>query len=546
MVLPTRTFQTIPGSPVTTIEGSNASDVLGGVNISKNLRINGKDGYDQLTLAAKKASALTAISVYGNAGNDIITTASTITGSLIQGGGDGDVIRVSSATTEVTVRGGSENDQISGLIGGTKLILNGNKGYDTLRVAGTFINSSIHGGDSDDKIIISSGILDATHIKGDKGNDTITDDGVANDLTFRNGSKICGDVGNDLITMIAATKSVVAQGDSGNDTLIGGTGADKLNGGADNDLITGGNDTALDNLQGGEGLDTFNIGAGWFLAGETIDGGDGIDTLRFTGSLSMADAVNDTHFTNKTNLERIQLDNANNSLTLGTNAAASFFNSSIPCSILCGTRNDNINATAYTESIVIFGLDGIDNITGGDGNDGLYGGDGADVLDGNAGADVLTGNLQADNFVYGAVADSASAVDGTAKTFDTITDFTTGSDKILVAGINTELTGGQAATGATVTILTTANNSLNDTTIADFAELKVAVDAKGLVGSAAGAAGGNTGLQAYIIDLTGNTGDLGTGKYLVLNNNNTNLSALDVMIQLTSGSVAAGDFSFAP
>ena len=38
MVLPTRTFQTIPGSPVTTIEGSSASDVLGGVNIGKNLR----------------------------------------------------------------------------------------------------------------------------------------------------------------------------------------------------------------------------------------------------------------------------------------------------------------------------------------------------------------------------------------------------------------------------------------------------------------------------------------------------------------------------
>ena len=143
MAILTGTFITVPGIPVTTIEGTEGSDVLGGVKIRKNLRINTMDGYDNLTVASNSGDSLNAISVYGNAGNDRITLKSTTTGSLIQGGGGGDVIRVSSAATEVTVIGGSENDEISGWIGGTNLILNGNKGFDTLNVGATFINLTI-------------------------------------------------------------------------------------------------------------------------------------------------------------------------------------------------------------------------------------------------------------------------------------------------------------------------------------------------------------------------------------------------------------------
>ena len=143
MATPTGAFTTVRGIPVTTIEGTEGSDVLGGVKIRKNLRINAKDGYDNFTVASNSGDSLNAISVYGNAGNDRITLKSTTTGSLIQGGGGGDVIRVSSAATEVTVRGGSENDEISGLIGGTNQILNGYKGFDTLNVGGTFINLTI-------------------------------------------------------------------------------------------------------------------------------------------------------------------------------------------------------------------------------------------------------------------------------------------------------------------------------------------------------------------------------------------------------------------
>lgn len=66
-------------------------------------------------------------------------------------------------------------------------------------------------------------------------------------------------------------------------------------------------------------------------------------------------------------------------------------------------------------------------LTGTNGNDTLTGAQGDDTLTGGLGADTLTGGAGADTFRYSSVADSAGSA------FDTITDFTTGVDKIDVA-----------------------------------------------------------------------------------------------------------------
>jgi hypothetical protein len=81
-------------------------------------------------------------------------------------------------------------------------------------------------------------------------------------------------------------------------------------------------------------------------------------------------------------------------------------------------------------------------------------------------------------------------------------------------------------------------NPGGDTTIANFSELATAVGSS----LSASAAGGN--LQAYVISLAGNTGALGTGTYVLVNNNNTSMDTGDLMIQLIGSSVApvAGDF----
>jgi VCBS repeat-containing protein len=76
-----------------------------------------------------------------------------------------------------------------------------------------------------------------------------------------------------------------------------------------------------------------------------------------------------------------------------------------------GTGNDTANGDA-----------GRDTLLGGAGNDALTGGAGDDYLSGDQGNDTLTGGLGADTFVFGQVGGK-----------DTITDFDTNADKILLA-----------------------------------------------------------------------------------------------------------------
>lgn len=180
------------------------------------------------------------------------------------------------------------------------------------------------------------------------------------------------------------------------------------------------------------------------------------------------------------------------------------------------------------------------SLTGSAGNDTIIGGAGNDTITGGAGADSLSGGAGNDTFVYSAVTDSAAVVTGTAVTFDSITDFAAG-DKISLAAINAVLAGGTAATGITLTTVATAAV----TVINDFAGLVTAAGT--LTASAAGAAGAATGLQAYILDLSANTGTLGAGKYLLINDNDTAMDAGDLLIQLTGTSAVptAADFILA-
>jgi phosphotransferase system HPr-like phosphotransfer protein len=205
-----------------------------------------------------------------------------------------------------------------------------------------------------------------------------------------------------------------------------------------------------------------------------------------------------------------------------------------------GEGADTINAGAATNTLN--GGAGIDTITGNTGVDTINGGGGADEIDADGGADVITTGGGADDILTAVVADSAASVAAnTTVTFDTIVDFTTGSDEFDVILLADILAGAANATGATVTALSTGAASLNDTTIATFAELKVAIDAVGLIASAAGASGAATGLQVYTIDLAGNTGALGTGRYMLLNDNDTVITATDAMFEIG----AASDFAVA-
>ncbi|MFM6845204.1 MAG: M10 family metallopeptidase C-terminal domain-containing protein, partial [Dolichospermum sp.] len=95
-----------------------------------------------------------------------------------------------------------------------------------------------------------------------------------------------------------------------------------------------------------------------------------------------------------------------------------------------------LEASTFTAKLTAIGGAGNDTLTGGTGNDTLTGGAGNDSLIGGAGSDNLTGGAGNDIFRYTALTDSnAGTLTGENLTFDTITDFTKGQDKIDVTGL---------------------------------------------------------------------------------------------------------------
>ncbi|OBQ36466.1 MAG: hypothetical protein AN487_12885 [Anabaena sp. CRKS33] len=114
----------------------------------------------------------------------------------------------------------------------------------------------------------------------------------------------------------------------------------------------------------------------------------------------------------------------------------------------------NLDATTFTAKLTAIGGAGDDTLTGGAGNDTLTGGTGDDSLTGGAGSDSLTGGAGKDIFRYTALTDSnAGNLTAGNLSFDTITDFTKGQDKISVVGLGfnpaTALVNAQAAVNAT-------------------------------------------------------------------------------------------------
>ncbi|MFM6001598.1 MAG: DUF4214 domain-containing protein [Dolichospermum sp.] len=110
-----------------------------------------------------------------------------------------------------------------------------------------------------------------------------------------------------------------------------------------------------------------------------------------------------------------------------------------------------LEASTFTAKLTAIGGAGNDSLTGGDGKDSLTGGAGNDTLTGGADSDNLTGGAGNDIFRYTALTDSnAGTLTGANLTFDTITDFTKGQDKIDVTGLGfTSVFNAQAAVNGT-------------------------------------------------------------------------------------------------
>ncbi len=120
-----------------------------------------------------------------------------------------------------------------------------------------------------------------------------------------------------------------------------------------------------------------------------------------------------------------------------------------PKSTIIGDKNNSNTLNGGIGDDTLIGGAGNDLLIGGDGNDYLVGGDGNDTLVGGAGNDVLTGGRGADQFMFYSLKEGV----------DTITDFTSGTDKIAIADTafdgklpaNVELTDAQLTLGAATT-----------------------------------------------------------------------------------------------
>ncbi|WP_421854409.1 beta strand repeat-containing protein [Novosphingobium sp.] len=278
---------------------------------------------------------------------------------------------------------------INGTGNGDANVLTGNSGNNILTGLGG--NDTLNGGAGNDTMIGGLGddiyVVDAagdvvTELSGE-GTDTVQT--VLASYTLGANVENLTFTNSSTHTGIGNALANVITGNSGNDVLDGGAGADTLIGGAGNDSYVVDNIGDVTTEAAGGGTDLVTASLNWTL-------GLNIENLTLSGSTGI-DGTGNT------------LDN-----------------------VMIGNSANN----------VLSGLDGNDTLTGGLGNDTLLGGIGNDRLAGGAGNDALNGGAGTDTFVF----DSAP---NAATNFDTLQDFTSGTDKL---SFSRAVYTGFAATGA--------------------------------------------------------------------------------------------------
>ncbi|MFC5067711.1 M10 family metallopeptidase C-terminal domain-containing protein [Flaviflagellibacter deserti] len=223
--------------------------------------------------------------------------------------------------------------------------------------------------------------------------------------------------------LLAGTPSTVDQTPTTTLTLTGDGAANILNGGLGNDVLDG--RAGNDKLNGFGGDDLLFGGAG----SDRLDGGAGTDTASYE---TAARGVNADLLHPKYNTQDARGDQY---VSIENLTGSSFSD------VLSG--NDSANTLdGGSSNDTLFGRSGIDSLLGGDGFDFLDGGLGNDVLSGGSGNDTLYGGFGADHLSGGAGSDIfqfRSIGDSLQSGRDTVSDFTSGLDKIDLRSIDANI-----------------------------------------------------------------------------------------------------------
>ncbi|MCH7628542.1 MAG: hypothetical protein IH997_07470 [Proteobacteria bacterium] len=472
------------------IEGNAGANLL--VGSSHDDRLDGGAGNDHLSGgdgADTLAGALGDDTINGGAGNDRLDGGA---GNDSLAGGLGDD-RIDAGAGEDALSGGDGADTLFGRDGFDTI--DGGAGNDSLD--GGAGNDTLTGRDGADMLLGRDG--DDT-IDGGAGNDRIDGGGGVDSLTGGLGDdRLDGGAGNDTLTggdgadtLLGRDGGDTIEGGAGNDSIDGGTGADILIGGIGNDSYQV--DDVADTIteKGGEGQDTVTASVNWTL-------GDNVENLRLIGAAisgtgnALANRIDGNDASNLLDggagddtlvgglgddIYRIRsgegqdtiIENSGGgmndvvqttlSLTLPTNVEVGIAAGSGAVAVTGNALDNTLVGNSAGNTLaggdgrdVLFGLGGNDSLRGDGGDDLIYGGDGNDTLTGGAGADFFVVSTRPGEGV------------------DQITDFVSGTDKVLV--LNDYVSGTLTAEGF---VVGTSARDDNDIAIYDRASGKLYVD----------------------------------------------------------------------
>lgn len=326
-------------------------------------------------------------SLNGGAGNDTYIVYGD--GEMIEDAAGTDLVK---SYTNWTLAADLENLL---LLGSDKINATGNSSANFLN--GNGADNVLSGGDGVDTLVGGAGndTLDggagADRLSGGLGDDTYLVDNLRDTVSERPGQgidTILTTLSSLSLSRLTAVEHLTYTG-TGSAVLIGNTLSNVLRGSSGNDLLNGG--SGADVLVGGTGDDVYVVDH--VNDSVTEAAGEGTDTVQSSVSFRLANHVENLTLTGR--------------------------------SAINGTGNDDGNRMlGNTAKNTLDGGLGDDTLDGGTGNDVLLGGDGDDQLIGGNGVDVLTGGNGADHFLFDKLLGRTN--------IDTITDFESGIDKILL------------------------------------------------------------------------------------------------------------------
>jgi Ca2+-binding RTX toxin-like protein len=371
-----------------TINGGNGTDTLRVIGSNQGFEITTYD------LGAPFFTSIEGLELSGNLG---------LIGTVAQVGAYSTIVTPNLRITDNALldpTGRFEVIQLSLPNGGARADLSG---------PGVFV-LNIVSGDGDDNIIGPDGAL-----ANPSPNQTDIEVGI--DVRFGNDTVVAGNVrtriisqgGNNHFTGSAFNDSFLLFGD-GDNTLIGG-------GGNDNISVFG---NGRLNISGGAGNDTIQVAS--IGTDDTISGGDGFDRLIIdTGNVenldltgvaisgdfeAIASAGQGNVIMRVAQLQAIQQLELR-FLTLADGGSLTL--TAAPLQIRFSTQATQLDMTAVTTTVQVFGNRGNDTIIGGSNFDSLQGGAGDDSIYGNGGDDFLSGGDGVDLLMGG---DGNDNIDG--------------------------------------------------------------------------------------------------------------------------------------